>query len=744
MDESDVDNMDIDAAFDWLEEKQINHQLQSLEEMKQLIRVHLRASSSDPKLSKSHKENVSDTPLQCYKGFCNLKDDGTHIMDKRDVDNMDIDAAFDWLEENQISHQLQSLVEMRQLIRVHLRASSIGAKLSTSHKSETDINEIVSKDKEFRKHMCFLYDELLKTIKNHPTLTDLYEYLSTRSECDIETKLQEHIDELQSMDCPIVIAGETSAGKSCFINLLLGEDVLPVSLLCATATICVIHPIPPGETPYFKVDGENSKCMGSKAELISQLNKILTCRSDTTTVKQVHVYWQVPLLGLNQHVVIVDTPGVGEDEQMTNKLFEYLPNAAAFIYLINCSNAGGVQEDKLVNIFRKVLDYDKSSGVFSFDSNCTLFVCNKWDVIKTREKEGEDGLETKVWEDIISKIKRYLPTCQLEQHVFKMSTTKALRYMRCGMGDTTEFSELKEGLKGLLMNSQTSRSGMHYRWLFSILHHIELYISAQTANFSVEQNNILYDKVITKLNNIYVSKRKFEQTLKKMCEEVSFKISHEIYQHLRRLDVQERILARLKGRYDCQKYHILEVVIQELKDWENSDNYQRQSFEKYASDIEQEIRLLVDECTVAEAEIANMCNMSDVMGDQSVFSSFITLMVRRGPIMVFSRWRPFYFDIFIHVFQKLHMQSMLRKIITQSFDMEHIQDRINKHYFFPMEQKIQKHCDIMITRLVEGNKKLLDSIVNHNANAHTQIREFRVIQDEFRIIREKLWRLDKY
>ncbi|KAH3784583.1 hypothetical protein DPMN_162543 [Dreissena polymorpha] len=152
--------MDIDSAFDWLDENKISYQLQSLEEMRQLIRVHLRASSSDANLSKSHKENVSGRPLKCYNELCNMKDDDTRIMDESDVDNMDIDAAFDWLEVKQINHQLQSLEDMIQLIRVHLRASSSGAKLSKSHKSETDINEIFSKDKAFRKHMCFLYDEL--------------------------------------------------------------------------------------------------------------------------------------------------------------------------------------------------------------------------------------------------------------------------------------------------------------------------------------------------------------------------------------------------------------------------------------------------------------------------------------------------------------------------------------------------------------------------------------------------------
>lgn len=46
-------------------------------------------------------------------------------------------------------------------------------------------------------------------------------------------------------------------------------------------------------------------------------------------------------------MTIVDTPGVGESTDMTNRLFEYLPNATAFIYVVNSANSGGIQEDKV-------------------------------------------------------------------------------------------------------------------------------------------------------------------------------------------------------------------------------------------------------------------------------------------------------------------------------------------------------------------------------------------------------------
>ena len=44
--------------------------------------------------------------------------------------------------------------------------------------------------------------------------------------------------------------------------------------------------------------------------------------------------------------MIVESPGIGESD-MDSQVIQYLPEAMAFIYVINSSNAGGVQEDKV-------------------------------------------------------------------------------------------------------------------------------------------------------------------------------------------------------------------------------------------------------------------------------------------------------------------------------------------------------------------------------------------------------------
>lgn len=51
------------------------------------------------------------------------------------------------------------------------------------------------------------------------------------------------------------------------------------------------------------------------------------------------------------NVVIVDTPGIGDTDQneVANKMMDYLPNALAFVFVINVAAAGGIQKDRVFN-----------------------------------------------------------------------------------------------------------------------------------------------------------------------------------------------------------------------------------------------------------------------------------------------------------------------------------------------------------------------------------------------------------
>lgn len=45
--------------------------------------------------------------------------------------------------------------------------------------------------------------------------------------------------------------------------------------------------------------------------------------------------------------MIVDSPGIGESDVMSEFVLNYLPQAFCFMYVIKSTNAGGVQDDRV-------------------------------------------------------------------------------------------------------------------------------------------------------------------------------------------------------------------------------------------------------------------------------------------------------------------------------------------------------------------------------------------------------------
>ncbi len=62
----------------------------------------------------------------------------------------------------------------------------------------------------------------------------------------------------------------------------------------------------------------------------------------------------------------MDSPGVGESTIMDDMVQEYLPEAFAFIYVINTAHAGGIQKDRvgLVKYCRKI--FKERKGIVCF------------------------------------------------------------------------------------------------------------------------------------------------------------------------------------------------------------------------------------------------------------------------------------------------------------------------------------------------------------------------------------------
>ena len=106
------------------------------------------------------------------------------------------------------------------------------------------------------------------------------------------------------------LSGETSAGKSSMLNLFLGEELLPFSVLSTTSTICElkygkkrqikIHYKEAGKEPKIKDLDESSPYIDQISEFVHV--KSPTLREKASDYSKVELFWPQKLLQVRKRV----------------------------------------------------------------------------------------------------------------------------------------------------------------------------------------------------------------------------------------------------------------------------------------------------------------------------------------------------------------------------------------------------------------------------------------------------------
>ena len=73
----------------------------------------------------------------------------------------------------------------------------------------------------------------------------------------------------------------------------------------------------------------------------------------------------------------MDSPGIGESQIMDDMVNEYLPEAFAFIYVINSPNAGGIQQDRVCNIYQTLRHQTSSPALTKKALSNTFMLIDK-------------------------------------------------------------------------------------------------------------------------------------------------------------------------------------------------------------------------------------------------------------------------------------------------------------------------------------------------------------------------------
>ncbi|MBN1103060.1 MAG: dynamin family protein, partial [Deltaproteobacteria bacterium] len=172
------------------------------------------------------------------------------------------------------------------------------------------------------------YTELRKTLLEK--IGDLQVYCSQKNNVRVEEGLKDLCSKLLENRFHLVVLGQFKRGKSTFINSMLGNALLPTSVIPLTSIVTVLRY---GERETVEVlFQDRSRRVIPKDDLAVYVTERGN-PNNAKRVKQVEISF--PSQYLRDGVSIIDTPGVGSTfENNTEMTYNYLPHVDAALFLL--------------------------------------------------------------------------------------------------------------------------------------------------------------------------------------------------------------------------------------------------------------------------------------------------------------------------------------------------------------------------------------------------------------------------
>lgn len=175
---------------------------------------------------------------------------------------------------------------------------------------------------------------------------ELDQLATVAEEVDGEPALVEHLRQAAARARAgrfvVLLIGNFSSGKSTLLNALLGQPVLPVKVNPCTA---ILTELVYGQQPSVEVrfvDDRPSESLSPEAFLDRYQLRTASAEEAGAEVSdrfgaidRAVVRWPLPLL--RDGVVLLDTPGLDDDDARTQRTLRSLPEADAVIFVLNAT-----------------------------------------------------------------------------------------------------------------------------------------------------------------------------------------------------------------------------------------------------------------------------------------------------------------------------------------------------------------------------------------------------------------------
>ena len=195
---------------------------------------------------------------------------------------------------------------------------------------------------------------------------------------EVKAHAAQTIDRIENTFFKVAVVGEFKRGKSTLINALLGQEILPADVLPCSATLnrVTYGPSPSARIVFKAKDDQPEHIEDIAVERLTDYVTKLTPESETraSDIKEAVVYYPTPYC--RDKADIVDTPGLNDDENMTQVTLSVLPTTDAAIMLILAQSPFAGTEGDFLN-----------NRMLTSDLGRVMFVVNRIDQIDEDERE---------------------------------------------------------------------------------------------------------------------------------------------------------------------------------------------------------------------------------------------------------------------------------------------------------------------------------------------------------------------
>lgn len=207
-------------------------------------------------------------------------------------------------------------------------------------------------------------------------------YYREVNEIESEQVFEDLNRQVESGEFSIVVVGEFSAGKSTFLNALMGEKYLPSFSGETTATVNFLkHKAKAEASEGMRVIYNDRSSQDFAEASFDNVEKFSTTKGEdvASSIQQVDLFLESDFL--NNDVILVDSPGLNGVREGHRKITEVqIKKSHACIFLFNAEQPGKNSDFEFLNHLRN-------------EVSTIILVLNKIDTINTNEESIESVLQ---------------------------------------------------------------------------------------------------------------------------------------------------------------------------------------------------------------------------------------------------------------------------------------------------------------------------------------------------------------